>query len=1312
MSVRQPVRLLDIANLVEAYPLELLADFSTGNFTLVKQDGSTVEHKKPGTLTVKYGDTTLLNNGNLYDALSITIPAVTTISGNAETATKLKTAVKIGITGGATGTAQSFDGSASINIPVTSLDATKLSGVAPLASIPNIPWNNIDNKPTIYQPSTTDPLVAGTVAVGTATTFARADHVHPAQTSVSGNAGTATKFASTQTIELTGDATGSASSQAGWSIAVTLANSGVTLGSYGPSANVSPAHGGTFSVPYITVDAKGRVTAASTKTITLPTYSVMGAASASAAGTSGLVPAPAAGKNTAFLRGDGTWVVPTNTTYSAGTGLTLSGTTFNHSNSITAGTAQGDASKTLSFGGTFTIPTITYDAQGHITGKGTTTMTMPAAPTSVSGNAGSATKLATARSIGLSGVTATAQSFNGTADITIPITAVPASLLTGTIDIARIPKAALERLIPVADDDARLALTSDDAQNGDVIKVEATGLMYYIVDDTKLGGTNAASAFSAFTAGTAASVDWSGITNKPTFATVATSGSYNDLSNKPTIYQPATTTPLVAGTAAVGTATTFARADHVHPLQTTVSGNAGTATKFASAQSIELTGDVTGSASSQAGWSIAATLASSGVTAGSYGPSANASPAHSGTFSVPYITVDAKGRVTAAKTITITLPSDNNTHYTTHLYVGASGAASNAATSNGSTYLKLYDDSTSRASFKIVGSGATTVSSDASGNITITSSDTVYSHPTYTSYSSGLYKITVDGTGHVSAATAVAKSDITSLGIPAQDTVYTHPTYTSKTSGLYKITVDGTGHVSATAAVAKSDITTLGIPAQDTTYSVMTGATASAAGSSGLVPAPASGKNTAFLRGDGTWATPADTVYTHPTYTSRSSGLYKITVDGTGHVSAATTVAKSDITALGIPAQDTTYSVMGAASASAAGTSGLVPAPAAGKNTAFLRGDGTWATPYTHPTYTSYNSGLYKITVDGTGHVSAAIAVAKSDITALGIPAQDTVYTHPTYTSKTSGLYKITVDGTGHVSATAAVAKSDITALGIPAQDTTYSVMTGATASATGSSGLVPAPAAGKNTAFLRGDGTWVVPTNTTYSAGTGLTLSGTTFNHSNSITAGTAQGSATGALAFGGTFTIPTITYDAQGHITGKGTTTMTMPAAPTSVSGNAGTATSLATARTLTIGNTGKTFDGSADVSWALSEIGALPSAGGTLTGALTSRSITLQAGYTLTVSTAGNVSGIAVKYTATIGTAWTGSEAPYTQTISITGIKSTDVPIVDFVNSGTYATDQAREEAWGNIYRIVPAAGKIIVYSHAATTTECPIQLLVIR
>lgn len=97
------------------------------------------------------------------------------------------------------------------------------------------------------------------------------------------------------------------------------------------------------------------------------------------------------------------------------------------------------------------------------------------------------------------------------------------------------------------------------------------------------------------------------------------------------------------------------------PLTGDVTGNASSATEFSANKDVTLTGDVTGTASSKAGWSVATTLANSGVTAGDYGPSADASPAHSGTFTVPSITVDAKGRVTAASTKTITLPADSNT---------------------------------------------------------------------------------------------------------------------------------------------------------------------------------------------------------------------------------------------------------------------------------------------------------------------------------------------------------------------------------------------------------------------------------------------------------------------------------------------------------------------------------------------------------------------------------------------------------------------------------------------------------------------------
>lgn len=160
---------------------------------------------------------------------------------------------------------------------------------------------------------------------------------------------------------------------------------------------------------------------------------------------------------------------------------------------------------------------------------------------------------------------------------------------------------------------------------------------------------------------------------------------------------------------------------------------------------------------------------------------------------------------------------------------------------------------------------------------------------------------------------------------------------------------------------------------------------------------------------------------------------------------------------------------------------------------------------YTHPKFTEHEAGLYKITVNDEGHVSDATAVTKADITGLGIPAQDTVYTHPSYTPQSEGLYKITVDELGHVSGVGAVAKDDITALGIPAQETTYS-------------------------------------------AGSGLSLSGTTINHASSITAGTAGSSSSTS---GSMFAIPYVTYNATGHITGAGNRTHTISAATTSVSG-----------------------------------------------------------------------------------------------------------------------------------------------------------------
>ena len=118
-----------------------------------------------------------------------------------------------------------------------------------------------------------------------------------------------------------------------------------------------------------------------------------------------------------------------------------------------------------------------------------------------------------------------------------------------------------------------------------------------------------------------------------------------------------------------------------------------------------------------------------------------------------------------------------------------------------------------------------------------------------------------------------------------------------------KATQDASGNVITATYATKAEL------AGD-----MTGATASAKGKSGLVPAPAAGKQTSFLRGDGTWVVPTNT----------------------------------------------TYSAMTAATSSAAGKAGLVPAPAAGEQTSFLRGDGTWVVPTntTYSTATTSKNGL------------------------------------------------------------------------------------------------------------------------------------------------------------------------------------------------------------------------------------------------------------------------------------------------------------------------------------------------------------------
>lgn len=134
-------------------------------------------------------------------------------------------------------------------------------------------------------------------------------------------------------------------------------------------------------------------------------------------------------------------------------------------------------------------------------------------------NAPTATKLQAARTIALSGAVTGSVSSDFGSNVTISTTLAnfdASKIASGTISIDRLPKAALERLIVVADDTARFALTTATAQSGDTVKVTSTGKMYLIKDESKLSSEDG---YEPYTASQASSVPWSGVTGKPsTFA--------------------------------------------------------------------------------------------------------------------------------------------------------------------------------------------------------------------------------------------------------------------------------------------------------------------------------------------------------------------------------------------------------------------------------------------------------------------------------------------------------------------------------------------------------------------------------------------------------------------------------------------------------------------------------------------------------------------------------------------------------------------------------------------------------------------------
>lgn len=248
--------------------------------------------------------------------------------------------------------------------------------------------------------------------------------------------------------------------------------------------------------------------------------------------------------------------------------------------------------------------------------------------------------------------------------------------------------------------------------------------------------------------------------------------------------------------------------------------------------------------------------------------------------------------------------------------------------------------------------------------------------------------------------------------------------------------------------------------------------------------------------------------------------------------------------------------------------------------------------------------------------------------------------------------------------------------------DHTYGNMKGATSSSAGSAGLVPAPNIGEQLKFLRADGTWVIPTNTTYSVGT-TSYSGTTKLY-------TSTGSATD-----GTMTQNAITT----ALNGKSATGHTHNyAGSSSAGGNANAAVKLATARK--IGSA--SFDGTADIT--LSQMGLnvpveitkanylAKKKAGTLNAntyynvideydsanVINDSSVTANSAFSSTKSEKTYAKKSTLVNTTLTASKWTGSSAPYSYVLSVSGVTSSNIVEIDYASNASSAAIEAYQNA----------------------------------